>query len=955
MKLIWCLLVSCLQLRGYSQEPYWQQQVNHVIDVTLNDLAHTLEGSETIKYINNSPDTLHFIWFHIWPDAFRNDQSAFSEQLLVNGRTDFYFSDKEQRGYINRLHFKINGTIARQEEHPQYIDIIKVILPSPLTPKSSIVITTPFFVKLPHNFSGGGHINQAYQVTQWYPKPAVYDHKGWHPMPYVDQGDPYNEYGDYDVRITLPGNYIVAATGELQNEDEIAWLKQRSASMQGFSKNDDETFPKGKKLSQKHAITDTGFPASSLHTKTLRFMQSNIQDFVWFADKRFIVETDSVMNHPTGIIRMYSYQLPGNAKEWTNNIQYIKNAINKRNEWLGPYPYRAISAVEVEAGTSKDYRGVISLRIARGSSPEQMLTRGVGVNWPSAGVSTNGGVHPWMHEAMNSFYNQRLHALSHDVPLQSTDRLRDASTYLLKRLPHNLKELAFETYAGLKQDQPMNTSAEMFSRENYTLVLQHKAAEWMKALEKFLGKDIFDSCMHAYCNHWRFKHPYPEDFKRLVEAISGKNTDSLFSLINEKGSLLPREKKSIAFTTLLNLKNTRNINYIALAPAVGANAYDGIMIGGLIHNFQLPLNKFRFVAIPLYATNSKKVNGIARASYSWYPDKRIHSIDVGVSASKFSINHFNAGNKKDLYPGFRKFVPFLKLTFANRDPRGQMEKYVQLKSYFIGEDALRFSEVIVGTDTTEEISVLRQKRNVNQLKYVMEDFRVLYPYRVELQMEQHMDFFRAAFTGNYFFNYANRRDGLGVRIFAGRFLYSSRASAAKKFETERYHLNLTGANGFEDYTYSAYFAGRNSFLRWPSQQIMIRDGAFKVRSDQLSSKIGKTDKWLIAGNLSTAVPAQLNPLQILPFHVPLKLFADFGTYAEAWNKNRETGRFLFDAGFQLSLFRESINVYFPVLYSAVFRDYFRSTLGKNRFLKTISFTINFPHLPLRTFVRTKML
>ena len=89
-----------LSLTGKGQKAYWQQQTAFVIDVTLNDVEHSLEGFEKITYTNNSPDTLLFIWFHLWPNAYKNDQTAFSEQLLQNGRTDFYFSNNEKRGYI---------------------------------------------------------------------------------------------------------------------------------------------------------------------------------------------------------------------------------------------------------------------------------------------------------------------------------------------------------------------------------------------------------------------------------------------------------------------------------------------------------------------------------------------------------------------------------------------------------------------------------------------------------------------------------------------------------------------------------------------------------------------------------------------------------------------------------------------------------------------------------------
>ena len=115
---------------GYSQQ--WQQQVKFMIDVTLNGGEHTLDGFEKIEYINNSPDTLHFIWFHLWPNAYKNDKTAYSEYLLSQDRTDFYFSGKDQKGYINNLNFRVNGTTARTEDHPEHLDIIKVILPAPL-------------------------------------------------------------------------------------------------------------------------------------------------------------------------------------------------------------------------------------------------------------------------------------------------------------------------------------------------------------------------------------------------------------------------------------------------------------------------------------------------------------------------------------------------------------------------------------------------------------------------------------------------------------------------------------------------------------------------------------------------------------------------------------------------------------------------------------------------------
>src|SRR5688572_937910 len=257
------LLLAALGSQPAAFPQYWQQEVNFIIDVSLNDKEHTLDGYEKIEYINNSPDTLKFIWFHLWPNAYKNDQTAYSDQALENGSTDFYFTTKENRGYINRLDFKVNNITAATEDHPQHIDIIKVILPSPLPPGQKTTIATPFHVKLPYNFSRSGHDGQSYQVTQWFPKPAVYDHKGWHPFPYLDQGEFYSEFGKYDVRITLPANYVVAATGELQDANEKEWLKNRS----NFSWEPAKENVKNKS-GQVHSVTQL-FPPSAAEKKTL--------------------------------------------------------------------------------------------------------------------------------------------------------------------------------------------------------------------------------------------------------------------------------------------------------------------------------------------------------------------------------------------------------------------------------------------------------------------------------------------------------------------------------------------------------------------------------------------------------------------------------------------------------------------------------------------------------------
>ena len=183
MKRTFLVLFTLLSFNLSAQE-YFQQEVNYIIDVELNDENHTLKGMVYIDYTNNSPDDLSFIWFHLWPNAYKDNSTALYEQQIENGSTSLYYASEAERGYIDGLNFKVDGKIVRWDYDTEHIDICKLILNKPIRAGESIRISTPFFVKIPDAaFSRLGHIKQSYMITQWYPKPAVYDKDGWHPMP----------------------------------------------------------------------------------------------------------------------------------------------------------------------------------------------------------------------------------------------------------------------------------------------------------------------------------------------------------------------------------------------------------------------------------------------------------------------------------------------------------------------------------------------------------------------------------------------------------------------------------------------------------------------------------------------------------------------------------------------------------------------------------------------------
>ena len=937
------LIIFCAGLTSVRAQPpsrpYWQQQVNYTIDVTLHNTDHTLDGFVKMQYTNHSPDTLTFIWIHCWPNAYKNDRTAFSEQLLGNGRTDFYFSAKEEKGYINHLDFRVDGIVARTEDHPEYIDVVRILLPRPLPPEGQITITTPFHVKLPYNFSRSGYAaprgyllnksNATFQVTQWYPKPAVYDRQGWHPMPYLDQGEFYSEFGDFDVRITVPKDYVVAATGELQN----APGRQESSSG-----------------------PDSVRPASA--TKTLRYIQQNIHDFAWFADKHFQVDHDTLQLASGRVIDVYSFYTPAGRNKWQHSIQYIKDAVRFRSALVGEYPFNVVSAAEIKMGSSggMEYPTITGIN-SSGTARDLDLTieHEVGHNWFYGILGTNERRYPWMDEGINTYYDNRYEALKYPPPSSemilakpgSPNRPRHADNdWLLLKMPGNQQTLFINTLAKEKRDQPISTTSEEFTEDNYELIAYAKTGIWMQQLEDTLGTRLFDSCMHRYFISWQFRHPYPEDLRTVFDSTSHRDLHELFDRLDKKGPVTPfRTHRPLKPTFLFSAHNTDKIDYISLAPAIGYNKYDNFMVGALIHNYNLPPDPFHFVLAPLYATGSHQFNGIGRLGYSWYPNgsdgfqKIFTKIEGTLSGARFSTLSGVDSNGHKLFGGFYKVVPALRLTFRNASPRSTRHNWIEWKTYLIGENALGNYVQKTSDSIYYPTAGSYDFRYLDQLTLNIQDRRVLYPYRAQLQFQQAASFYRINFTGNYFFNY-EKGGGMDLRLFGAKFGYIGNRDPSA--DLSEFEPKLTAVRGNEDYTYSNYFFGRNEFNGFASQQVMMRDGDLKIRTDLFQGLQGRSDNWVASLNLRSTLPPD-----IVPGWVPLRVFLDLGTYAAAWQDNPPTSHFLYVGGLELSLVHDIFRFYAPLVYSSDFRDQLKTVPDQNTFWKKISFSIDLQNIDFR--------
>ncbi|MFT3822366.1 MAG: M1 family metallopeptidase [Chitinophagaceae bacterium] len=937
MKKLYFLLLCCSILRPVmAQQVYWQQEVNYAIDVSLNDIEHTLDGFLKLQYINHSPDTLSFIWFHLWPNAYKNDKTAFSEQMLQNGSTDFYFSGKEQRGYINRLDFRINNFTLKTEDHPQYIDVVKVYLPEPLLPGQQTAITTPFHVQLPAVFSRSGHVKKAYNITQWYPKPAVYDRNGWHPMPYLNQGEFYSEYGSFDVHITIPSDYVVAATGDLQNPEEIEWLKGRSAknevkttvevikgqksntkSKQPVKSFGTKKFTFGKKPAPK-PVTNNQQPVT---VKTLHYTQGNVHDFAWFANKNFIVLQDTLQLPSGKIINAYSY-FTGANPSWKKSLQYTKDAVRFRSSLIGEYPYNVVSVVEAPLGFDggMEYPTITSIAPAiKDAELDRTIEHEVGHNWFYGILGSNERRYPWMDEGINTYYDQRYMTAKYG----STDH--DVS------MEKKLRQVILAELVAERKDQPVASTSEDFTWLNYNIIAYGKTADWLQWMEDSLGRKAFDAGMRQYYNQWQFKHPLPGDFKQVMENNSGRSLQSFFTALDTTGNIPPvTTRKKIRPAFFFSLKDYQHTHYINIMPAIGYNMYDKFMVGGMIHNYGLPSSRFRFMLTPLYATGSKQLNGLAHVEYNWYAQGLLKKIVLGAGAARFSMRDGVDSTGATIQAGFTKLTPSLRVVFRNKDARSTVEKWLEWKTFLIGEESFGY-KVPVGDSVSHPFVQKTTHRYLNQLTFNITDYRQLYPYDAELQVQQAKDFYRINATANYLFNYA-KGGGMRVRVFAAKFGY---IGDGKYSSTARYQPKLTAVRGDEDYTYSNYFIGRNEFSGFASQQIMLRDAALKLRYDLFADPPVRTDNWIAAINLNTTLPNGLFPVKL-----PVRLFLDVGTYAESWKKDVNYSKFLYVGGLQVTLFKELLNIYMPLVYSKAMRDNTKTEKQEFTFWKRLSFSLD---------------
>lgn len=975
-RVLLCLLCIVITVTAHAR---WQQRVDTRIEVSLDDMKHFLSGYETITYTNNSPDTLQYLYIHLWPNAYMHDHTAFAEQQVANGKTDFYYSKEEDKGYIDSLQFSVDDNSVDYYTSDDNPDIARIELAHPLLPGASIQVKTPFRVKLPKVYSRLGHTGQAYYISQWYPKLAVYDSKGWHPLPYLDQGEFYGEVGAFDVSITLPDNYIVMATGNCENEAENTWLDQ---------------------LSKQDAPVDTlykkSWPKSSAHLKTLRFTENNVHDFAWFADKRWIVRKDTVSGAGNeGITRLYTAFLPKHQKQWQKGTDLLKATVNHYGTWVGKYPYKTMKAVEGDmyAGGGMEYPTITVIDKSSANLLSTVIVHEAGHNWFQGMLATNERDEPWMDEGINTFYEEKTLDALH---IYTNNKLENVSY--------------FQSVA-MNEDQPIEQTSAAFTTVNFGGEVYHKTAMLLHWLEAYMGKEHFEKGMHEYFSTWQYGHPYPADLQVILQKYAPGPIDWFFngglhnkdkidfaikSAHYKNGQLAAtiRNKSNFAAPVQINahtrdsltgsvwtapfsgdtvinlgdikdwnrlrlaanyadIKNANDYynrygwirkngiqlkgftslyptdrNPVFLAPALGYNLYDGFGLGLLLHNLSWPQSRFQFALAPLYSFKSQPINGTGAIAYSWYPRNVFKEIRLQTELKSFNSNQSDLNIPNTLYTRYVKVAPFLQFVFKEKKPLSTVTRRLTLKEYNISEESFNYTQNPVDSlyrpsskTTTQHVYGLLRYEHVNG--------RTFHPFRYAFEAQMGKDFAKLGLEGNIRINYDVKNKSLYLRAFASKFI-SLNSSA----DNSRYYLNTT-FSGTNDYLYDGTYLGRNEQGGLSSRQISMQEGGFKIPTPYYANPLGRSDDWLLALNIKTDLPLG---------KLPLRLYVDIGSFADAKNLNPEGTKVSYVGGLELHLFKEAFSIYAPLAMSDDYSSYlsqdFGGNKGKSKFLRGITFSWN---------------
>lgn len=957
-------MVLFFTLPAQAQEEtgsYFQQKVDFEIDVTLNDVAHVLSGHIRINYTNHAPEALTRIPVHLYPNAYSSKETRFAEQQLRLGDLQFYYAPPEVLGGIDSLSFAANGKKLAMREDPQYREIIWLRLPTPLDSGGTISLESPFRVKIPKSFSRLGHVFQSYQITQWYPKPAVYDRNGWNLVPYLDQGEFYSDFGDYTVRITLPENYIVAATGELQDKDELSFLYERAGRTAG--------------LPVTTGIEADPIPPSSGKMKTVEFRADEVTDFAWFADKRFRVDTSSVSLPNGQVVQTWAFYTKSESAYWEKATEYLNRSIRFYSDQVGSYDWPQVTAVQspLSSGVGMEYPMITLIGLAFSPSAlDQVITHEVGHNWFYGFLSSNERAFPWMDEGVNSLY-EHLYMRKYYG--------EEGNAFIPRALSRrtDMQDIQALYFDLVRQGKLMRGGLDPFEHDglSYYLNAYEIPALGLRLLREMMGPGRFQSAMQAYFKEWKMKHPGPPGFRSVFESYCRCDLDWFVNGLLRDGGIVDYAIRGIRGGTLM-LENQgtieapvaiithdnqghEHVQWVPGFTGVKSVKIDGQYAGQ--HTGRIMLYRPENSPDVDWSDNTIRPSGL----FSRIRPLKLRLVSgveesdrtqlyllplLGINDADQGLAGLGLTNQKLPNPAFRWIIaPMLGLRSGDLLGMTEVRRNIKLRrsifdrvmlraslkrfNYLYDTDygfesrytklelkgAFRFrrpdkftsvDEVLsfrfahlaqkygVGLDIQEKLFAF-EKRNyyVNEIRYSRISHLIIAPYQLNLTAQQGKGFLKFMASFRQKITYRKRSKGVYLHFFGGLLAQHDQPDANVNFL-----YNGQPSTGFaaKDYLFDEILLGRNATGGIFSQQVFLRDAELKTLSNA-----GISDSWMLGGGFSTSLPIPL----------PIHAYADFAIFPDPFNNDI---RFSYSSGFSIVAAKDFLEIYFPVFESKDIRE-----------------------------------
>ena len=496
---------------GAPGAEYWQQRADYHIRASLVD--DRIEGSERITYTNHSPDSLSSLWVQL-------DQNLFRETSYGARRAEELGGDVRHGGFFKDGGFVISGVRLRRDDEmsvPEYRTedtMMEILLDAPLAPGGArIEVEIDFAFEIPE--TGGDRMGQLdirdgiiYQLAQWYPRVFTYDDvNGWNQSPFLGQGEWYLEYGDFEVELTVPRDFVVVATGELLNPEEVLTPTQRERLAR--ARESEETIH----IIEPDEAGDDGTRPPGELPLTWRFRADNVRDFAWAASDRFV--WDAAGWEDVLVMSVYPEESIGGlgVSGWERSTEYLRHSVQYYSDQWFRYPYPvAINVAGLALGMEYPMIVFCSWE-SRGAFLFSVTDHEIGHTWFPMIVGSDERRYAWMDEGFNTFMNY-----------YSGIEFSGGEPILGEFM--SPAQIAVDTR---RPGHAILTPADSIPEEEIGVLAYNKPAAVLVLLrEEVLGPDLFDEGFREYIRRWAWKHPQPADFIRTMEDVSGRDLDWFF-------------------------------------------------------------------------------------------------------------------------------------------------------------------------------------------------------------------------------------------------------------------------------------------------------------------------------------------------------------------------------------------------------------------------------------------